>query len=73
MVNHSNQGDIQFTWQTIWWRLVVTALLLAILTGSSLTIFGHVTTNPNTQVLPDLTSGLTEQGPNLGPGLQTKR
>jgi hypothetical protein len=57
MINHSNQTltNIQFTWQSILWRLVLTALLLLILAGSGMTIFSKVTTRPDAQVLPTLT------------------
>ena len=60
MINQSNV-DIQFTWQAIVWRLLLTILLLLVLAGSSLTIFNRVTTNANTRVLPIFTyeTGLT--------------
>jgi hypothetical protein len=57
MINHSNQAltNIQFTWQSILWRLVLTALLLLILAGSGMTIFSNVTSRPDARVLPTLT------------------
>lgn len=54
MVNTAKQGDIQFTWQSIFWRLVVTILLLLALAGFGATTFGQLTTQPNAQVLPPL-------------------
>ncbi len=57
MINHSNQPltNIQFTWQSILWRLVLTALLLLILAGFGMTIFSNVTTRSDARVLPTLT------------------
>jgi hypothetical protein len=54
MVNTSKQNDIQFTWQSIFWRLVVTILLLLALAGFGATILGQLTAQPNAQVLPPL-------------------
>jgi hypothetical protein len=55
MIKSSDQGNTEFTWQSIVWRLFLTALLLIILAGAGVTIFSHVTDQPNTQVLPTLT------------------
>ena len=55
MINNSNRSstaNVQFTWQDLLWRLVLTGLLLLLLGLSSLTIFGSITTRSNTQVLP---------------------
>jgi len=52
MINPSNQNNIQFTWQAMGWRLLLTVLLLLLLAVSSVTIFHTVTTYPNTHVLP---------------------
>lgn len=54
MINSTNQSSYPFTWQAILWRLLVTALLLLILAGSSLTIFRNITDQPEAQVLPAL-------------------
>ncbi len=58
MINNSNQStvaNIQFTWQAILWRLVLTGLLLLFLAGFGLTIFNTMTTRPGAHVLPPLT------------------
>jgi hypothetical protein len=34
------------------WRLLVTVLLLAVMAGSGITTFRHITNAPDTQVLP---------------------
>lgn len=54
MVNNPETPQPQFSWQAIGWRLILTLLLLAMLAGSSLTIFGRVTTSPDSRVLPTL-------------------
>jgi hypothetical protein len=70
MVNHSNQPSVVniLTWQSILWRLLLTALLLLMLAGSSLTIFSPITTRPDTRVLPTLTggAGTAHQEPGIG-------
>ncbi len=52
MVNASNQTNLQLTWQSIFWRVVVTVLLLLALAGSGLKGFDTVTSSSETQVLP---------------------
>ena len=57
MVNHSNQPAVttaQLSWQAIFWRLLITLLLLLALAGPGLTIFSTVTAKPDAQVLPTL-------------------
>ncbi len=54
MVNNPKTPQPQFTWQAIGWRLALTFLLLTALAASSLTIFGSVTTSPESRVLPTL-------------------
>jgi hypothetical protein len=57
MVNHSNQHAVtavQISWQDIFWRLLITLLLLLALAGPGLTIFSAVTAKPEAQVLPTL-------------------
>jgi len=51
MITSSNQSSY-FTWHSILWRLLVTAILLLILAGSGLTIFRNISDPPNAQVLP---------------------
>jgi hypothetical protein len=61
MVNHSNQRavtTVQLTWQAIFWRLLITLLLLLALAGPGLNIFSAVTARPDTQVLPTLTQDI---------------
>ncbi|MBN1991139.1 MAG: hypothetical protein JW953_00430 [Anaerolineae bacterium] len=63
MVNNLNQpslASMPLTWQSVLWRLVLTALLLLMLAGSGITIFSNATSRPGAQVLPTLT-GSTEQ------------
>jgi nucleoside recognition membrane protein YjiH len=67
-LNQSSVATIQLTWQSILWRLLLTALLLLILAGSSVTIFNTVITHPGTRVLPTLTqgTGAGDQGSGTG-------
>ena len=58
MLNNPNSSQIQFSWQSLLWRLALTALLLTALAGSSVTFLGTVTNTPNAQVLPTLTHDL---------------
>jgi hypothetical protein len=44
----------QLSWQAIFWRLLITLLLLLALAGPGLTIFSTVTAKPDAQVLPTL-------------------
>jgi hypothetical protein len=78
MVHQLNQSSVvamQLTWQSIGWRLVLTALLLLLLAGSGVTIFNPVMTQPDTRVLPSLNQGTgagiqgsgTGQQPRSGP------
>jgi len=60
MLNTPNHGKIQFTWQDMLWRLLVTLLLLLFLAGFGLTVFNTVTNQPDTQVLPTLPQGVEE-------------
>jgi len=65
MIDHSNQSamtNIQFTWQAIFWRLLVTVLLLLALAGPGLTIFRAVTAKPDTPVLPTAPPQTIEAG-----------
>jgi len=58
MVNHSNQPTVtavQLSWQDIFWRLLITLLLLLALAGPGLTIFTAITARPEAQILPPLT------------------
>ena len=54
MVNNLNQPSIVLTWQSLFWRLLLTVLLLLFLAGSGVTIFNTVTTRPDARVLPAL-------------------
>ena len=55
MINNSNDMNIQFTWQALLWRLLLTLLLLLALAGPGLTIFEIMTTRSDTRALPELT------------------
>jgi len=58
MVNQLNSPpmvNIQVTWQSLLWRLVLTGLLLLLLAGSGVTIFHNATSRPDARVLPTLT------------------
>ncbi|GAB4424108.1 MAG: hypothetical protein Kow0031_02940 [Anaerolineae bacterium] len=54
MIKNPQTPQPHFSWQAIGWRLALTFLLLAMLAVSSLTVFGSVTTSPETRVLPTL-------------------
>jgi hypothetical protein len=73
MVNNLNQPSVVniLTWQSILWRLLLTALLLLILAGSGLTVFGNVATRPDTRVLPTFTLGADVEGQEPGIGRQS--
>jgi hypothetical protein len=43
MLNGSNNPTVQFTWQALLWRLLLTLLLLSALAGPGLTLFRSVT------------------------------
>ena len=47
--------NIQVTWQSLLWRLVLTGLLLLLLASSGVTIFQNATSRPDARVLPTLT------------------
>lgn len=49
-----NPNEVQFSRNDLLWRLVITLIILAMLTGFSLTVFNTVTTQPDTRVLPTL-------------------
>jgi len=58
MVNQLNSSpmvNIQVTWQSLLWRLVLTGLLLLLLAGSGVTIFHNATSRSDARVLPTLT------------------
>lgn len=50
----SNNSTIQFTWQALLWRLLLTLLLLLALAGPGLTLFRSVTSRSGAQALPTL-------------------
>jgi len=53
MIHQStNQEIICFTWRAIFWRVVVTLLLLLFLAGFGLTIFEPLTSQPNAHTQP---------------------
>jgi len=54
-INSSSMVNIQVTWQSLLWRLVLTGLLLLLLAGSGVTIFHNATSRPDARVLPTLT------------------
>jgi len=54
-INSSPMVNIQLTWQSLLWRLVLTGLLLLLLAGSGVTIFHNATSRPDARVLPTLT------------------
>jgi hypothetical protein len=56
MVKNPETPQPQFSWQAIGWRLILTLLLLAVLAGSTLTVFGSATTSPDSRVLPTLSA-----------------
>jgi hypothetical protein len=55
MIQPTNQDITYFTWRAIFWRVLVTLLLLFFLAGFGLTIFNSATTQPDTHVLPTFT------------------
>ena len=61
MLNGSNNPTVQFTWQALLWRLLLTLLLLSALAGPGLTLFRSVTSRSEAQTLPPL-SQETENG-----------
>ena len=55
MVNNSkgtSAANLQLTWQAIFWRLLLTLLLLLALAGPGLAIFDAVTAKPDSRILP---------------------
>lgn len=47
-------SSIEFRWQALLWRLLLTLLLLLALAGPGLTFFKSVTSRPGTRALPSL-------------------
>ena len=47
-------SSIEFKWQALLWRLLLTLLLLLALAGPGLTFFKSVTSRPGTRALPGL-------------------
>ena len=60
MSNNLKPEEFQLTWQSLLWRLLLTAILLLTLASAGLPIFRTITTLPNTQVLPALSNGSTQ-------------
>ena len=60
-INSSPMVNIQVTWQSLLWRLVLTGLLLLLLAGSGVTIFHNATSRPDARVLPTLTVDSVER------------
>lgn len=56
MSSNLKPEEFRVTWQALTWRLLLTILLLLTLISAGLPIFRTITTLPNTQVLPTLTS-----------------
>jgi hypothetical protein len=54
-INSSSTVNIQVTWQSLLWRLVLTGLLLLLLAASGMTMFHNATSHPEARVLPTLT------------------
>jgi len=54
MINSRNQTNINFTWQALWWRLLLTGLLLLALAGPGLRLFSNATTSSDNPALPTL-------------------
>ena len=52
MVDSQQQTSIEFSWQALVWRVLLTALLLAVLAGSTLTVFSHNDSTPDPSALP---------------------
>jgi len=52
MLDNPNNSTIQFTWQALLWRLLLTLLLLLALAGPGLTLFRSVTSRA--EALPGL-------------------
>jgi hypothetical protein len=68
MPNLSDQGNI--TWQAVFWRLVLTAIILFVIAGSGLTIFSSIIGRPEAQVLPTTTFETGIASPTLELGLE---
>jgi hypothetical protein len=54
MLNSPNNPTVQFTWQALLWRLLLTLLLLSALAGPGLTLFRSATNRSETRALPNL-------------------
>ncbi len=50
--------NIHVTWQAIFWRLLLTLLLLLALAGPGLSIFRGLTENPGSRVIPTITHNI---------------
>jgi hypothetical protein len=57
MINNTN-SSVQFNWQAILWRLLLTLFLLLALAGPGLTVFKSVISRPGARALP----GLVQEG-----------
>jgi hypothetical protein len=53
MIKNPNPS-LEFSWQALLWRLLLTLLLLLALAGPGLTFFKSVTSRPGTRALPSL-------------------
>ncbi|HXV43424.1 MAG TPA: hypothetical protein VEC96_10195 [Anaerolineae bacterium] len=62
MLNSPNNPTVQFTWQALLWRLLLTLLLLSALAGPGLTLFRSVTDRSETRALPNLSQEVERGG-----------
>ncbi|NJN96172.1 MAG: hypothetical protein HC875_19715 [Anaerolineales bacterium] len=56
----NNHTAVEFTWQALLWRLLLTLLLLLALAGPGLTLFRSVTSRSGTRTLPALSQEAKE-------------
>lgn len=54
MIETTDQGKIQFTWQAMLWRLVLTGSILVALANSGSVLFDSVTERTGAETLPIL-------------------
>jgi hypothetical protein len=54
MVNSTQQTNVNFTWQALLWRLLLTGLLLLALAGPGLSLFGQATVSSENSPRPAL-------------------
>lgn len=54
MPNDATNFAVNFTWQSLLWRLLLTLLLLLALAGPGLTLFERVTSQTNVPVISPL-------------------